>query len=351
MIPTLFAIVLAFAMGPTLLSQWFLRPTFAVPPKEGIFVLSGASSGIGRATCGALAERHPSITLYCGVRRMSSAQDYPFTLSNVQAVLLDVTQQDHVDRVMDQVQASGLPLLGIINNAGVFNIGTVEFQSLDEFQWHYETNLFGTFRLTQAALPLLRQTLGSRVVLISSLSGAIGPPARMSAYAGTKHALGALGDALRLEAAPLGISISIVEPGFIRTNMVEAFDSECAQTAPQELAVKQQVYPHLYDQHRQALVRQVAQNSGFGTDDTVDAIDHALFTSRPFARYRTAGVAGLSASIVAPLVKLLPIEVADFVAGNMEMFYYLQPVTLGIANAVNRAKQYALQLRQSVTML
>ena len=113
-----------------------------------------------------------------------------------------------------------MPLIGVVSNAGVSEIGTVEFQDLDTFRWHYEVNVFGTYRLTQAALALLRQSRG-RVVLTSSMAGRIPALPRFAGYVGTKYAMEAFGDALRKEMEPRGVSVSLIEHGFLKSALTD----------------------------------------------------------------------------------------------------------------------------------
>ena len=108
-------------------------------------------------------------------------------------------------------------LAGLVNNAGVTIPGPLEYLALDSFRQQIEINLIGQLAVTQACLPLIRLARG-RIVTISSVAGRLTMPFN-GAYSAAKHALEALSDTLRLELAPWGIQVSMIQPGTIATSM------------------------------------------------------------------------------------------------------------------------------------
>jgi short-subunit dehydrogenase len=227
---------------------------------------------------------------------------------------LDVTKESDVNAVIVQVKESGMPLIGVVSNAGVSEIGTVEFQDLDTFRWHYEVNVFGTYRLTQAALALLRQSRG-RVVLTSSMAGRIPALPRFAGYVGTKYAMEAFGDALRKEMEPRGVSVSLIEPGFLKSALTDkTIQQEQELLLQQEDAVsteqERRVYPELYNDVRQQELIKITSLPG-NMNETCQAMQDALFGKYPKTRYVTARVGPFPTWLFLRLVNLHPDRVAD----------------------------------------
>ena len=130
-------------------------------------------------------------------------------------VYLDVTDRDSVDAAASTVAASGLALRGLVNNAGIAIGGPLEFLPIEQWRRQFDVNLFGAVMTTQVFLPQLRAHRG-RIVFIGSVSGRLAVPF-LAPYSASKFALRAVADALRIELAPAGIAVSIVEPGSVKT--------------------------------------------------------------------------------------------------------------------------------------
>lgn len=181
-------------------------------PEKSVLV-TGASSGIGRAAALHLADL--GMKVYAGVRREEDARaleaDGPVT-----AVRLDVTSADEVAAVTGRIEAEG-GLNGLVNNAGVYLGGALELMSDEEIESTFAVNVVGLLRVTRACLPMLRQGSG-RIVNVSSISGLVALPG-VSVYAGSKHAVEAISDSLRVELSPFGIRVIAVEPGSIDTEI------------------------------------------------------------------------------------------------------------------------------------
>jgi len=185
----------------------------AAPPAV---LVTGASSGIGRAATLALAGA--GFSVYAGVRRevdaafLARAEE-----GRITPLYLDVTDpamvQAAAHRLDDELAAEGL--LGLVNNAGVVVAAPLEFVPLEDVREQFEVNVTGALAVTQAVIPLLRRA-GGRIVNIGSISGSISTPFT-GPYNASKFALRALSDALRMELAPWGISVSILEPGTVHT--------------------------------------------------------------------------------------------------------------------------------------
>ena len=302
------------AMAPAII-EICLRKPFTVH-NSGIVIITGTSSGIGRATCAHLAVKHPRVTFFCGVLAAEEGTGYPFTLDNVQHVILDVTKDEDVEKTLSKVKERGLPLIGIFNNAGISTGAVVELQDLDSYRSHFEVMPFGTYRLTHAAIPLLRESRG-RIVITSSVTGLLPGQPMNSAYAGCKKALEALGDSLRKELGPLGVSVSLIEPGILDTNLtrqvVERVKEGKKRLEKEPGASKQrevQLYPHLFNKEKYDEFEVMFSTAG-KMEETCEAVDDALFGKFPKIRYITSVAGPMPAWVIVKIFSMMSDRVAD----------------------------------------
>ena len=180
------------------------------------FLVTGASSGIGRAT--ALLLDRSGFQVFAGVRRSEHGEDLRRQASErLTPSLLDVTDPRSIEAAARSVadKLGGRALAGLVNNAGIDIAGPLETSSIAEVRSQFEVNVIGLLAVTQAFLPLLRQGRG-RVVNIGSVLGRLAIPL-MGAYSASKFALEGLTDALRIELLPWGIHVSLIEPGPVAT--------------------------------------------------------------------------------------------------------------------------------------
>jgi NAD(P)-dependent dehydrogenase (short-subunit alcohol dehydrogenase family) len=105
----------------------------------------------------------------------------------------------------------------VVNNAGYANLAAVEDITLDDFRAQVEANLFGVVNVTKAALPVLRAAGGGHIIQVSSVGGRLATPG-LSAYQAAKWAVGGFSEALAREVGPLGIKVTVLEPGGMRTD-------------------------------------------------------------------------------------------------------------------------------------
>jgi NAD(P)-dependent dehydrogenase (short-subunit alcohol dehydrogenase family) len=182
-------------------------------PKEGVVLITGCSSGIGRA----LAEEfvrtgHRVVATARKVETVASLQD-----SRVLTARLDVTQAEDIERVMAEVLAWAGRIDILVNNAGSGLIGPTAELDLDDLRRQFETNVVGPVALIQAVVPQFVAQGSGRIVNIGSVSGVTATPFA-GAYCGSKAALHLLSDALRIELAPFGIQVITVQPGAIASD-------------------------------------------------------------------------------------------------------------------------------------
>jgi len=185
-----------------------------------VWLITGSSRGLGRALAEAvLAAGHK---LVATARDPSQLEDikhrYP---ANVLTIPLDVTdEQSAASAVKAAVETFGR-LDVLVNNAGYGDVGSIEDTSLADFRAQIETNLFGTIIVTKAALPLMREQGSGHIIQFSSVGGRIGPAGR-APYAAAKWGVEGFSEVLSREVGPLGIKVTIIEPGGFRTDFAGA---------------------------------------------------------------------------------------------------------------------------------
>ena len=188
---------------------------------EKVAVVTGASSGIGFETALALAREgyHTYATM-----RDTTKSDKIKELGQkdglkISVLELDVDNDDSVKVAIKKILDEKQRIDVLVNNAGWSLWGCVEDVSVDEFKTQFETNFFSVIRLIQEVGPTMRKQGSGKIINISSVAGRIGFPAS-PAYISSKFALEGLSESLRLEMAPFGVDVIIIEPGVIKTNFL-----------------------------------------------------------------------------------------------------------------------------------
>jgi NAD(P)-dependent dehydrogenase (short-subunit alcohol dehydrogenase family)/glyoxylase-like metal-dependent hydrolase (beta-lactamase superfamily II) len=184
-----------------------------------VVLITGCSSGIGRATVTTLAT--------AGCRVVATARD-PATLDGVGAALrlrLDVTDQVSIQAAVDATLERFGRLDVLVNNAGYALRGAVEEVEIAAVAGTFDTNVLGLVRMVQAVAPVMRRQGAGRIINVGSLAGKLGGPAN-GTYAASKHAVEALNDALRWELAPFGIQVILVRPGAIASAFEQRVEHE-----------------------------------------------------------------------------------------------------------------------------
>jgi len=181
-----------------------------------VFLISGASRGLGRAIAeAALAAGHHVIA---GVRSISALDDLAAREPDRLAVVeLDVTNDEQVRAAVDVAIQRWGRLDVLVNNAGYANMAAAEDVDFDDFRAQVEANFFGVVRLTQAALPVMRAQRAGHIIQISSVGGRLTRPG-LAAYQSSKWAVTGYSGVVAQEVAPLGIKVTVLEPGGMRTD-------------------------------------------------------------------------------------------------------------------------------------
>lgn len=265
-------------------------------------LISGASTGIGKACAVHMARLGHSV--WAGVRTQKNFDEVSkLNVQGLKPIFLDVTDEKSVDECVRTITKKAGAINGLVNNAGIAVGGPVEAVKLEDWRRQFDINVFGVISLTQACLPLLRESRG-RVVNMSSISGRIASPF-MGPYAASKFALEALSDSLRREMLPLGVSVSIVEPGAIATPIWEKARTEGLGKSAKYPAALNEVYGRRLDKFSQR-VEQIARDAA-PVSVVTKAVEHALTARTPRTRYPVGK--GIKTSAV--LSRVLPDQWMD----------------------------------------
>lgn len=185
--------------------------------KKKTALVTGASSGMGKA----IAERliADGYQVWVAARRLDEMAD--LVRRGAVALRMDISKEDDIRAAVDRILAETSGVDVLVNNAGFGLYGPLEDVGIDEARYQFEVNVFGPARLTQLLLPAMRAKKAGTIVNIGSMGGKI-YSLLGSWYHATKHALEGWSDCLRLELAPFGIRVVVVEPGLIETGFGNA---------------------------------------------------------------------------------------------------------------------------------
>lgn len=266
-------------------------------------LVTGASTGIGRAT--ALRLDAAGWRVFAGVRKEADAESLRAAGSTrLTPVTLDVGDAEAIASAAGLIsgELEGAGLDGLVNNAGISLPSPLETMPIEDFRRQIEINLTGQVAVTQALLPSIRQAQG-RIVFLSSIGGRIAFPFT-GAYHAAKFGVEAVGDVFRRELRRSGISVSIVEPGSIATDIWdrgERASDEIGGRSPEREAL----YGDAIEKYRKT-VRGVAKR-GIPPEKVAEVIEHALSASRPHSRY----LVGRDAKFQARMKYLIPTRIFD----------------------------------------
>jgi NAD(P)-dependent dehydrogenase (short-subunit alcohol dehydrogenase family) len=240
-------------------------------------LITGCSSGIGRATALRLARRD-GLTVYATARRTETLAD--LAAAGCRVLSLDVTDEKSMAAAVQAVEAEHGSVGVLVNNAGYGEYGTVEETSLDRVRDQFETNVFGLARLIQLSLPGMRAAGRGRIINVSSMGGRFAFPTG-GYYHASKYAVEAISDSLRFEVAPFGIAVSVIEPGLIRTG----FEAMAKQTLAGS-EVPTGPYGRLTGASRDTTTKNYRSRLIAAEPDAVArVIERAATARRPRARY------------------------------------------------------------------
>jgi NAD(P)-dependent dehydrogenase (short-subunit alcohol dehydrogenase family) len=270
-----------------------------MPPSSAVLV-TGCSTGIGRATASRLARR--GHTVYATARN-------PDSLAGLEAdgcrlLALDVTDEASMQAAVDHVVAAEGAVGALVNNAGYSQSGALETVSPADLRRQFETNVFGLTRMCQLVLPGMREQRSGRIVNVSSMGANFTFPGG-GVYHATKHAVDSLSDALRFEVAGFGVQVVIVQPGLIRTSFSETAAASMAGTAGDGpyAAFNATVAAATKEIYAKGPVARL----GGPPEAVAKVIEKAITTARPKTRYRVTA----SAHLLIPPARHMPDRLWD----------------------------------------
>jgi short-subunit dehydrogenase len=268
-------------------------------------LITGATSGIGRHAALHLARRgHRVIATGRSERALA---DVKAECGAISTLRLDVTDRVSIAAaeraVMAMTEGRGLDVL--VNNAGYGALGPTELISDADMRAQYEVNVFGLMAVTRAFLPAMRERGSGRVINVSSLGGLYTLPF-FGVYNSTKFAVESLSDGLRMELAPFGVHVSLVEPGVIETGFTDRSMKEAEKTrSPRS--------PYAPILNRAEELRKMSDMTAVGPACISRAIEQAATSRWPRARY----VAPLRSQLMVGFLRAMPTRWADFVMRNV----------------------------------
>jgi NAD(P)-dependent dehydrogenase (short-subunit alcohol dehydrogenase family) len=264
--------------------------------QRGVVFVTGASTGIGKATAERLSRA--GFTVIPGVRRVDAVPD-----GVEPPVRIDMADPDSVTTACAEVldRAEGR-LTGLVNNAGYSVSGPFESLEVDDWRQQFEVNFFGHIAVTKALLPQLLDNRGG-IATVGSIGGRFSAPF-IAPYNSSKFAVRAWTDGLRHELAPHGVRVSLIEPGAIATPLWEK-GNEVADEQLERLTPTQRArYARQISGARK--VADFAANHAITTEAVAKVIEHAFTSKRPKGRYLVGADARLQAGVA-----VLPTVVQD----------------------------------------
>ena len=274
---------------------------------NGKYVLvSGCDTGIGLRS--AMELDMQGFHVLAGVLLHDNVASLKSKLSlNAIVFRLDITKQEDIDAAFDLVNSKTHSLHALVNNAGIIAHGCIDWTSMGSMRQVMEVNFFGHVAMTKKFLPLLISKRDSRVVNLGSATGFFAFP-NTSAYSASKHALSSFSDCLRREMSPWALRVSIIEPGSLRTTMLEGYADNLRKIWHQ---LPSDVQERWGVEYLDATIT-LAVNSPFivhadHPTRVVRAVLHAVSNTEPQIRYRP----GWQSKVIFYLLYLSPTWFSD----------------------------------------
>ncbi|HEV2315006.1 MAG TPA: SDR family oxidoreductase [Candidatus Acidoferrales bacterium] len=250
--------------------------------KPDTVLITGGTDGLGRAA--AILFASEGYRVFAAGRNAEKraaleqlAEEKSLPLETVE---LDVTSDESANRAVAEVERRAGPVSVLVNNAGIAIAAVMEEISVDDLRKQFETNVFAAVRMSQRVLPGMRKRHSGRIINMSSVAGRVSNPL-FGPYSGSKHALEAISDALRMEVAPFGIRVVLIEPGFIPTNINRAA-AELSSRYMNNAAASPYARAYL---SVLKLVQERVASSKTTPEDCARVILRAVRASNPRARY------------------------------------------------------------------
>jgi NAD(P)-dependent dehydrogenase (short-subunit alcohol dehydrogenase family) len=262
-----------------------------------VILITGCSSGIGRAAAVEAARRGHRV--FAGARRIADLAEIARPPA-LEPIPLDVTDAGSIAAAARRVRDAAGRIDALVNAAGYARYGAVEEVTAEEWRAQFEVNFFGAVDLSREVLPAMREARRGTIVMVSSVGGRLVVPFA-APYCASKHALEAVADSLRVEAAPFGIRVVVVEPGPVSTRFADK-----ARDLVAPLLSRPGPYRALYGGAERAMNGDF-QRGGGSAETVARVIVDAIESRRPRLRYRVTPMARL----LIPLRRLMPDRAVD----------------------------------------
>lgn len=241
-----------------------------------VIIVTGASSGIGKATALQLIKEGHSV--YGAARRVENMSE--LVSAGGKAVAIDITNHNQVHTEIQKIIKTESKIDVLVNNAGYAVYGPIEEIEYEQAKRQFDVNLFGLAEVTKAVLPVMRSLRSGTIINVSSVGGKVYTPLG-AWYHATKHALEGWSDCLRLEVSQFGINVVVIQPGVIKTEFADAMDQKLTEDSSS---------PYKEMKNLIAGMMENTNNPGQYSEPTVIAntIIKAINSKKPKTRY-TAG--------------------------------------------------------------
>lgn len=250
--------------------------------EKKVALVTGASSGIGKATAKKLLE--DGLTVYVAARRVEKMQDLE-ELGAI-AIKMDITVEEDIQNLVSTIKENHGGVDVLVNNAGYAIYGAVEDTTIEDAKHQFDVNIFGLARLTQLLLPYMREQKSGKIINMSSMGGKIYTPLG-AWYHATKHALEGWSDCLRLELAQYGVDVVIIEPGIIETEFGDVMSGPMMERSGDT------AYSELAKSMSRASEESYKKGNGSPPSVIADVVSKAVASNKPKTRYAAGKMAKL----------------------------------------------------------
>jgi short-subunit dehydrogenase len=263
----------------------YFFPLPNIDPKGKYVLISGCDSGFGRELAIKLDQQ--GFIVFAGVFNRNSEISLQNNLSKQATIFsLDITKQIDIDVAYDLVKEKTNTLHALVNNSGISTSGYIDWMTMESMRQIMDVNFFGHVAMTKKFLPLLIAKRHSRVVNICSVAGIVTVPMK-SAYSASKYALESFSDCLRREMAPWGLYVSIIEPGPMRTPIIEGHDQHMNKFwSALSIDVQERWGEDFLKVQTKKLSENFLYRHAENPEKVVQVLQHAVNNSKPEIRYR-----------------------------------------------------------------
>ena len=293
----------------------YLFPPPNLSPNGKYVLISGCDTGFGHAL--AIELDKIGFHVLAGVCNSDNEKHLTQQLSNRATVFcLDITRQEEIDAAYEMIAQKTTSLFALVNNAGIAKSGFIDWTSIETMRTVMDVNFFGHAAMTKTFLPLLISRRGSRVINICSAAGYVAGVG-LSAYSASKFALEAFSDSLRREMRAWGLLVSIIEPGYMRTPIIEGIDHKYQEIwETLDSAVQKRWGENYFRGYVKHVTHSVLLQNAENPHKVVKALRHAVMNSVPKTRYRP----GWQSSLFFFPLSMLPTCAADYILAKLGGF-------------------------------